>query len=135
MKMNTSLFLTAGNFPTQSRLFSTQRQAYEEMKEGMSPQDAAFYGDYFHDYNKGLIQLFESTSTKELRDDNDVRNIFLGLLEKDVRLLPVESRNPVVLQCIHFLFQYLPIRVSDWLKLRLMKPPKWISKEYPPTPN
>jgi hypothetical protein len=128
---NKPLFF-AGNFPTQSRLFSGQRQVYEEMKRSMSPEEKDFYGKYFDEFHQGLINFFDSSKPGfELRDDNGIQGCFLEILEDDMTLIPVVSRNPLLLRLMHFLFRHLPIRASDWLKIRLLKPPVWTPKEYP----
>lgn len=100
------------------------------MKRTMTLEDKDFYGKYFDEFHEKLLGFFNSNKSENvLRDDQKMQNAFMDLIEKDMKLIPVVSRNSLDLRFIHFLFQYLPRRASDWLKMNLLKPPAWNPKK------
>lgn len=110
-----------GSFTAQSNIMSRQLQSVQEMHDNFTKEQHSFYRAYFKKYNIYLSFLTSPTDLHKIKDENLYNKFEAALLDEDPHA--VYKHEPLRYKFYHFLFQYSPVMLRDYLIVKFMKMP------------
>jgi 3-hydroxybutyrate dehydrogenase len=115
-----------GSFFGNSNLVSSQLKHASTMKQSLNKEQLEFYEDYLDRLNMHLAAISVEREPQLLQDQRIIEKFEDALLQLNPN--PVYKSEPMRYKFYHFLFNYMPFLLHDWLVDRFVLLPKFTPK-------
>ncbi|XP_072391143.1 D-beta-hydroxybutyrate dehydrogenase, mitochondrial-like [Diabrotica undecimpunctata] len=116
-----------GSFTLQSNIMAKQLQNVQEMHDNFSPEQHAFYSDYFKRYNIYLSFITPPPMPFKIEDEGLYKEYEKTLL--DEKPDAVYKNEDYRYKMFHTLFHISPWFIRDWLVTKFMAMPTYVSSD------
>lgn len=114
-----------------SALFANIGKQYNQMVMEMDSNEKEFYGDYFEEFMKRKLEVFDCSAKKPIEPLDSVhhKQSFMLLLEDDIRNMSVYHSFSLFERIYHGLYTILPQRFVDKMACFVVNPKNAVWQE------